>query len=91
MLMSSEFDDNEEEDDEEEEDNDDEEPSSVISSDVSITIWMMEDVPGTRFKAICHSRAVFQQHNDMVSQTVVSWREQWCHGQGGKCVRLLGV
>jgi hypothetical protein len=65
-----------EEEEEEEEDDDDEEPSSVISSDVSNTIWMMEDVPSTRFKAVWRSRTVFQRRNDMVSQKVLllSWR-----------------
>ena len=82
MLMSSEFDDEDDEDEEEEEDDDDdEEPSSAISSDVSITIWMMEDVPHTRFKAVWRSRTVFQRRNDMVSQTVLS------RSHGGREVR----
>ena len=84
MLMSSEFDDEDNEDEEEEEDDDDdEEPSSAISSDVSITIWMMEDVPHTRFKAVWRSRTVFQRRNDMVSQTVLSRRERWVSWREG--------
>jgi ABC-type Zn2+ transport system substrate-binding protein/surface adhesin len=94
MLMSSEFDDEEEEDEEEEEeveedeeeeekDDDDEEPSSDISSDVAITIWMTEEVPRARFKAVWRSRTVFQRRNDMANQ--------WCHGGSGVCTASRSI